>query len=68
MNSVWECSRNDIRITSYNVCYTKLLRVFGIIAALEINAIKGKTGPMTSVRGVIHMGLVLTLLLRNNFV
>jgi len=40
-----------------------LLVVFGIIAALEINAIKGKTGPMTSVRGVIHMGLVLTLLL-----
>jgi uncharacterized membrane protein len=40
-----------------------LIVVFGIIALLEINAIKGKTGPMTSVVGVIHMGVVLTLLL-----
>ncbi|MCU0988472.1 MAG: urate hydroxylase PuuD [Xanthomonadales bacterium] len=40
-----------------------LLVVFGIILLLEINAIKGKTGPMTSVKGVIHMGLLLTLLL-----
>ena len=40
-----------------------LLVVFGIIALLEINAIKGKTGPMTSVGGVIHMGLLLTLVL-----
>ena len=40
-----------------------LLVVFGIIALLEINAIKGKTGPMTSVVGVIHMGLLLTLVL-----
>ena len=37
--------------------------VFGIIALLEINAIKGKTGPMTSVVGVIHMGVLLTLVL-----
>ena len=28
-----------------------------IIAALEFNGIKGKTGPMTSVVGVIHCGL-----------
>lgn len=40
-----------------------LLVVFGIILLLEINALKGKTGPMTSVKGVIHMGLLLTLLL-----
>jgi uncharacterized membrane protein len=40
-----------------------LLVVFGIIALLEINGIKGKTGPMTSVKGVIHMGLLLTLVL-----
>lgn len=40
-----------------------LLVVFGLIALLEINAIKGKTGPMTSVVGVIHMGLLLTLVL-----
>jgi uncharacterized membrane protein len=40
-----------------------LLVVFGLIVLLEINAIKGKTGPMTSVKGVIHMGLLLTLVL-----
>jgi uncharacterized membrane protein len=40
-----------------------LLVVFGIIALLEVNAIKGKTGPITSVKGVIHMGLLLTLVL-----
>ena len=28
-----------------------------IVAALEFNAIKGKTGPMTSVSGVIHCGV-----------
>jgi len=40
-----------------------LIVVFGIIALLEVNAIKGKTGPMTSVKGVIHMGVLLTLVL-----
>jgi uncharacterized membrane protein len=34
-----------------------------IIGALEINAIKGKTGPLTSVKGVIHCGLALTVVL-----
>jgi uncharacterized membrane protein len=37
--------------------------VFGLIFLLEINAIKGKTGPFTSVKGVIHMGLLLTMVL-----
>jgi uncharacterized membrane protein len=37
--------------------------VFGLILLLSINGIKGKTGPMTSVKGVIHMGLALTLVL-----
>lgn len=40
-----------------------LIVVFGLIALLEINGIKGKTGPMTSVPGVIHMGLLLTVVL-----
>ena len=34
-----------------------------IIALLELNAIKGKMGPMASVKGVIHSGLGLTLVL-----
>ena len=37
--------------------------VFGLILLLAINGIKGKTGPMTTVKGVIHMGLLLTLVL-----
>ncbi|HET6565479.1 MAG TPA: urate hydroxylase PuuD [Xanthomonadales bacterium] len=40
-----------------------LIVVFGLILLLEFNAIKGKMGPMTSVKGVIHMGLLLTLVL-----
>jgi hypothetical protein len=28
-----------------------------IVLILEVNAIKGKTGPMTSVKGVIHCGI-----------
>ena len=43
--------------------WLSLLVVFGIILLLEINALKGKTGPMTTVKGVIHMGLLLTLVL-----
>ena len=34
-----------------------------IVLALEVNAIVGKQGPMTSVKGVIHMGLLLTVVL-----
>lgn len=37
--------------------------VFGLILLLAINGVKGKTGPITSVKGVIHMGLLLTLVL-----
>ena len=40
-----------------------LVVVFGLIALLEINAVAGKQGPMTTVKGVIHMGLLLTLVL-----
>jgi len=40
-----------------------LVSVFGLIAALSINGVMGKTGPMTSVKGVIHMGLALTVVL-----
>jgi uncharacterized membrane protein len=32
-----------------------------IIGLLELNALKGKTGPMTTVKGVIHMGFVLAI-------
>ncbi len=37
--------------------------VLVIIAALEVNAIKGKMGPLTTVKGVIHCGLALAAVL-----
>jgi len=37
--------------------------VFGLILLLAFNGVKGKTGPMTSVKGVIWMGFLLTLVL-----
>jgi uncharacterized membrane protein len=37
--------------------------ITAIILALEINAIKGKLGPMTTVKGVIHCGLGLLVVL-----
>jgi uncharacterized membrane protein len=40
-----------------------LLVVFGIIALLEANAVLGKAGPLASVKGVVHMGVLLTLVL-----
>ena len=33
--------------------------ITGVILLLELNAIKGKLGPMTTVKGVIHCGLAL---------
>jgi uncharacterized membrane protein len=39
------------------------LLVGAVIVLLTINGIKGKTGPFTSVKGVIHMGFVLTVVL-----
>jgi uncharacterized membrane protein len=34
-----------------------------IIGLIQLNAIKGKPGPMASVKGVIHLGLALTVVL-----
>lgn len=34
-----------------------------IIGALELNSIKGKLGPLTTVKGVVHMGALLTIAL-----
>ncbi len=40
---------------------TGLYIAVGLIVLLEINAIMGKQGPMTTVKGVIHMSLLLTV-------
>ncbi|WP_237457584.1 urate hydroxylase PuuD [Pseudomaricurvus sp. HS19] len=37
--------------------------VLALIAALEVNAIAGKQGPMTTVKGVIHCSIALTVVL-----
>lgn len=42
---------------------TGLLVALAIIAALEVNAVVGKQGPMTTVKGVIHCSLALTAVL-----
>jgi uncharacterized membrane protein len=34
-----------------------------LIGLIELNAIKGKTGPMTTVKGVIHCGVALTIVM-----
>jgi uncharacterized membrane protein len=39
---------------------TALYIGLAIIVALEINALVGKTGPMTTVKGVIHCSIALT--------
>jgi uncharacterized membrane protein len=40
-----------------------LLACIALIIALELNAIFGKTGPMTTVKGVIHCSIALTLVM-----
>ncbi len=37
--------------------------LFVLLGLLEFNALKGKLGPMTKVSGVIHMGVLLTLVI-----
>ncbi|XOV87335.1 MAG: urate hydroxylase PuuD [Pseudomonadota bacterium] len=46
-----------------NASMVSLGIIFGIIALLEANAIFGKQGPMTSIVGVVHLGLALTIVL-----
>jgi len=55
-NKNFPMSVADISPTAVWIC-------LGIIVLLEVNALFGKTGPMTSVRGVIHcsIGLVVAL-------
>lgn len=44
--------------------FVLLAAVLGsIVLALEFNALKGKLGPITTVKGVIHMGFMLTAVL-----
>jgi uncharacterized membrane protein len=40
-----------------------LVVIFGLIAVLALNGVVGKTGPFTSVKGVIGSGFMLTVIL-----
>ena len=46
--------------TSFSGLFWVLAIIIGVI---EINAVIGKPGPMASVKGIIHSGLVLTVVL-----
>ncbi len=50
-------------LLSVNGGGTALYIVLALIAALEVNAIVGKQGPMTTVKGVIHSSLGLTVIM-----
>jgi len=42
---------------------TGLIVSLAVIAALEVNALMGKQGPMTTVKGVIHCSVALTVIM-----
>jgi uncharacterized membrane protein len=46
-----------------SVSIAPLVLIFGLILVLQLNGIFGKTGPFTTVRGVIHSGILLTAIL-----
>jgi len=55
-------SHLPINVDAANVS-TYFIALAVVLGLLEFNAIKGKLGPMTSVKGVIHMGLLLAVAL-----
>ena len=56
-------NNNLILDPNSSVVLYALIAVTVVILILELNAVKGKMGLMTSVKGVIHCGLGLTVLL-----
>jgi uncharacterized membrane protein len=52
-----------LAVSVHSVGITSLVLIFGLILALQLNGIFGKTGPFTSVKGVIHSGILLTAIL-----
>lgn len=56
-------SKHGVQIEPLNMSDIGFILALVIIAALELNAIIGKTGPIASVKGVIHFSLALTVVL-----
>ncbi len=53
----------QLQIPIHSASAPSLAVVFGLIAVLALNGIFGKTGPITSLKGVIGSGFVLTAIL-----
>lgn len=53
----------QIQTPVHQVGAASLTVVFGLIAVLALNGVFGKTGPITSVKGVIGSGFLLTVIL-----
>jgi len=53
----------QIQVPVYEASAAALAVVFGLIVALALNGVIGKTGPLTSVKGAIASGFILTAVL-----
>jgi len=53
----------QIQTPVHSASVASLVAVFGLIAALAINGLIGKTGPITTLKGVVTSGFVLTIVL-----
>lgn len=53
----------QIQTSILNESTASLALVFGLIAVLALNGVVGKTGPFTTVKGVLTSGLLLTVIL-----
>jgi len=53
----------QLQTSIHGASATSLAAVFGLIALLALNGVFGKTGPITSVKGVIGSGFALTAVL-----
>ena len=53
----------QLQTSIYSVDPSSLVVAFGLIVALALNGIFGKTGPLTSVKGVIGSGFLFTVIL-----
>jgi hypothetical protein len=56
-------SKHGMQIESMNFADFGFLLALAIIVLLEFNGIKGKLGPIASVKGVIHSSLLLTVVI-----
>ena len=53
----------QLQTSIHQASAASLALVFGLIAVLALNGVVGKTGPFTSVKGVVGSGFLLTVIL-----